>query len=272
MVLSCRRLQAKFYYLAFKQQINYMKKLTKKEIEDFNFKVKSRGLRGVALIEYKTHLSLTAEQKEIIVGTLLGDASIRASNSAYNIKFEQKYTQVDYLLHLYEIFEPFVGTGPKMRIIHNSFHKDYGVSCWFRTYSHICLTYYANMFYAFDENRKRKKIVPKNIHKLLTPRALAYWFMDDGSSFKLKKVNSSSATGGDFSYYTLNTQSFTLIEQKILIKALKRNFNLDFTVVKDKKYYRIQTNLASADKFYKIISYYVINSFEYKLKRKRVRK
>lgn len=140
-------------------------KLTEKEVEEFNSKVKSRGLKGTALVKYKENLAFTEEQKDVIVGTLLGDASISASKSNYCLKFEQIYKQVDYLSHLYKIFEPFVGIGPKMRIIRNSFHKDYGVSCWFRTYAHICFKYYENIFYKYDESGKRKKIVPKTFIK-----------------------------------------------------------------------------------------------------------
>ena len=36
------------------------------------------------------------------------------------------------------------------------------------------------MFYKY-ENNKRIKIVPKDIGLYMTPRALAFWIMDDGS-------------------------------------------------------------------------------------------
>lgn len=230
-----------------------MNKPTEQQVHDFNIRVKSRGLRGDQLITYKEKLTLTLVQKDIIIGTLLGDASIRASKAAnYNIKFEQKYTQLEYLKHLYKVFEPYVGTGPRMRVIRNSFHKDYGVSCWFRTYSHIHFKYYENRFYKIDEKGKRRKIVPKNIHQMLTPRALAYWFMDDGSSRGL--------------CYQINTQGFTQSEQKILIKALKRNFGLNFDQIKDRSYYRLQLPQRERLVFEKLIRPYIRPTFEYKLK------
>ena len=237
-------------------------KPTLEQVEKFNHIVQSRGLRGGKLIDYKKNLRFTQQQKEVIIGTLLGDSTIRTSKANFCLKFEQKYSQIDYLIHLHEIFEPFVGTGPKLRIIRNAFHKDYGVSCWFRTYAHIKFKYYENIFYKIDADRKRRKIVPKNIHKLLTPRVLAYWFMDDGSYYAKKKW-----------YYCLNTQGFTFSEQKVLRDALKRCFNLDFNVainlVKNKKkYYRLEIQSKSNDSFKKLIEPYVLPSFQYKFRPK----
>ena len=236
-----------------------LKKPTLTEINNFNENVQSRGLRGADLISYKKSLILNQEQKEVIIGTLLGDSSIRTSKSNYCIKFEQKFTQADYLTHLYNIFEPFVGTGPKMRVIRNSFHKDYGVSCWFRTYAHIQFKYYENRFYKTDEKGKRRKIVPRNIHQMLTPRALAYWFMDDGSFSFWGTV------------YCLNTQGFTLSEQKNLVKALKSNFNLNFNVIKDRIYYRLALQEQDNNNFKHLIQPYLLPSFQYKFDTKKNR-
>lgn len=237
-----------------------LKKPTLTEIKNFNENVKSRELRGSALISYKKNLILTQEQKEVIIGTLLGDASIRTSKCNYCIKFEQNYTQVDYITHLYNIFEPFVGTGPKMRVIRNSFHKDYGVSYWLRTYAHIKFKYYENRFYKTDEKGKRRKIIPRNIHQMLTPRVLAYWFMDDGSLSFWGTV------------YCLNTQGFTLSDQKNLVKALKSTFNLNFNVSKDRKiYYRLTLQQQDNHNFKQLIQPYLLPSFQYKLTNEKTR-
>ena len=72
---------------------------------------------------------------------------------------------------------------------------------------------------------RRKKRVPKNISELLTPRALAYWFMDDGS-YTSKKNRT----------YRLNTQYFPFGDQQRLLEALKINFDIDATIQKDRSY------------------------------------
>jgi hypothetical protein len=80
------------------------------------------------------------------------------------------------------ILEPYVGTPPRRRTFENDFHKTKpGQSVWFRTYAHESLLFYENLFYIRNQEDKRSNVC-LNIHKLLTPRALAYWFMDDGSS------------------------------------------------------------------------------------------
>ena len=77
------------------------------------------------------------------------------------------------------------------------------------------LNYYSELFYIFKNEGKRKKfkIVPDNIIELLTPRALAFWIMDDGG------IDSYKAT-------ILNTDSFTLDQVKRLQVALLANFQL----------------------------------------------
>jgi hypothetical protein len=114
------------------------------QLKQLNSGITRRKLYGEKLKAYKLELSLTKVQKEVLIGTLLGDASIscRLGKPVYSVKFEQKHTQVDYINHLHLVFEPFVGTSPQMRTITNDYHKTPGQSCWFRTYSHISLKYY----------------------------------------------------------------------------------------------------------------------------------
>ena len=222
-------------------------------IAKYNARKRSRNLRGARLIRYKQNLTLTSMLKSILVGTLLGDASIRSEKVNLCVKFEQRVDRSDYVEHLAEQFAPFVGTGPRLRVIRNAYHKDYGVSCWFRTYSHPVFTHYGHMFYHYVEG-KRIKRVPVGIHKYLDARALAYWFMDDGSYWPNGSL-------------ILNTQGFTLSEQKILIKALKRNFDLIADVRRDKTYYRLDFDLNQSTKIAHLIQSYVHPDFFYKLEK-----
>jgi hypothetical protein len=80
---------------------------------------KNRNLRGKELELYKNGLILTELQRDLIVGTLLGDASISRKNdkSINSIKYEQSIKNVDYIYHIYEILESFCGTAPLIRDI-----------------------------------------------------------------------------------------------------------------------------------------------------------
>ena len=235
-----------------------MKKDSKSKV---NYQTKD--LRGIQLIEYKKTLQLTTIQKEILVGTLLGDATISKSKSiALNVKFEQKLANQEYVNHLYEIFQPYVGTPPRVRNITGGGAKD-RQSIWFRTYRHIDFKFYYDLFYRKTNQKNsadlRKKRVPKLIHKFLTPRALAYWFMDDGSYYYNKSKNSQQKV------YYFNTQSFSYEDIKILKKALKLNFNFDTNIYRDRKYYLLYIQPQSKDDFSNLIRSFILEIFDYKL-------
>jgi len=223
----------------------------------------AKDLRGIKLIEYKKTLKLNTIQKEILVGTLLGDATLSKSKSiALNVKFEQKLANKEYVNHLYEIFEPYVGTPPRVRNITGGGAKDRH-SIWFRTYRHIDFKFYYDLFYRKTNNNNstdlRKKRVPKLIHKFLTPRALAYWYMDDGSCYYKKSKNSQQKV------HNFNTQSFSYEDIKILKEALKLNFNFDTNIYRDRDYYLLYIQPQSTDGFTKLIKPFLLEIFDSKL-------
>ena len=74
-----------------------------------NFENKPKPLRGHDLLKYKNYLQkkgFTQVQKDILIGTLLGDASMQAmkGNQEFNIKFEQQIQNKEYIDHLYQHF------------------------------------------------------------------------------------------------------------------------------------------------------------------------
>ena len=216
---------------------------------------KSRNLRGKLLIQYKNSLKLTFLQKEILVGTLLGDACISCSkrpHPTYNIKFEHTYSKLEYIDHLYNIFEPFVGTSPQIRNM-----ADGRRFVWFITYRHKAFEFYYNQFYPLVRNTNtRRKRVPKNIYQLLTPRGLAYWFMEDGT-FKQQSLTKKS--------YLFSTQCFSLNDQKKLQQVLRKKFEIYADIHKDKNSYRLYILAHSNDTFLQQIREYIHPKFKYKL-------
>jgi hypothetical protein len=219
----------------------------------------ANNLRGLKLIEYKKILKLTEIQKDVLIGTLLGDATITKQKKDYNVKFEQKLDNSNYIHHLYDLFQSYVGTSPRIRNIKGGEAKD-RQSIWFRTYRHCDFHFYYGLFYIKEvKNNLRKKRVPKLIHKFLTQRSLAYWFMDDGSyTFNVSKNTKKK------NYY-LNTQSFCYEDIKILKKALKYNFNIDTTIYKDRIYYLLAIQPQSNETFIQGIRPFILSLFDYKL-------
>jgi hypothetical protein len=201
---------------------------------------------GRHLIEYKKTLKLSKLQRQIIIGVLLGNASIvkqRCKNSCNDIKFEQCLSKAEYVYNLYDHFKDWVRTEPKIRFIKGGQAND-RFSLWFRTYRHKSLNYYYNVFYV---NSKKK--VPKFIYKLITPVSLAYWYMDDGTKWK--------------NGYVLNTQAFELHDQKKLLNVLNKKFGLDVQIYRDRKFYLIF--IKNIEQFNYLVKPYIIDSMKYKL-------
>lgn len=215
------------------------------------------NLKGNALINYKKDLQqkgFTQEQKDILIGTLLGDASmeITKENQNSNIKWEQNISNESYINHIYEIFYEWVGIPPTIRNIKGG-NAQLRQSIWFKTYRHCSLNFYKNQFYKKDINGKQYKIVPKLIHRWLTPRALAYWFMDDGSYNKSKND------------YYLHTQGFSLKDVETLRKALNTKHNIKSNIHKDRNSYKLYILKESNETLKKTIIEYLLPCFFYKL-------
>ena len=132
-------------------------------------------MRLKKLEEYKKQLKFTNEQRELIVGLLLGDGHLETQNNqTYRLKVEHSIKQKTMLIGCIKIFPNGLINCQKARI-KDSFGKEL-TSYGFTTYSSGLLRFYAQQFYF-----GKKKVMPKMIGKLLSPKALAIWFMDDGS-------------------------------------------------------------------------------------------
>lgn len=204
----------------------------------------NKTLKGKELDSYKQRLVLNSVQREIIIGSLLGDASmgLRLGKPVYSIKFEQSINNELYINHIYTVLEPFVGVVPSICMVGDTWYSKY-----FRTYRHPSFKFYFDIFYPATNNYI--KVVPKTINRLLTPRALAYWYMNDGFF--------------DGSYL-LHTKCFSISDQRLLLNALG-NFNIKANIHKDKDKFRIFILSESRETFKGIISPYLIKCFDYKL-------
>lgn len=202
-----------------------------------NIRTNSRYLR-----ELKDSLSLSALQKRVLCGTLMGDGCIipTASDNNYRLQIEQSDQQREYLFWKYEIFKEFVVTPPKYIASLGSWR--------FRTISHKEFVQLRSIFY-----RDGKKVLPQNLYFLADPLVLAVWFMDDGSHYS----NGS---------YIINTQNFTPKENIRIINFLSDNFGLkSLTLHRDRKYYRIAIGKQSSTEFQRLFEFEILSSMKYKL-------
>lgn len=185
-----------------------------------------------------TEGSLTEEQKQILIGVLLGDGAMRKKRHAL-LEINHSYKQKDHVDWLYQKFQTFTDTPPKTR-------KTNGrrVAYRFTTRSLPVFTVFYDLF--FEE---KHKIIPENL--IFMPLSLAVWYMDDGSRC-------------DKDIY-LNSQQFTQEEQEKLVLLLHKQQNIEASLNKDKHYWRIRIKQRSVSAFMKFVSPCVISSMRYKL-------
>ena len=194
--------------------------------------------------EYKQTLKLNRTQREVLVGLLLGDGHLETQNGGrtYRLKVEQSGQHQAYVQHLYELFQAWVLTPPQPK-------KD--GKWWFQTVSHGAFRFYAQQFY-----HEGRKAVPKIIHRLLKPRGLACWFMDDGS---IKDVHSRAVV--------LNTQGFSRADVERLAQVLSDTFALEAYLRRQREGYQVVIAGRSLQRFLELVEPYLIPEMRYKLPR-----
>lgn len=208
--------------------------------------------RSRAIEEYKQNLKLSKHQREALVGLLLGDGHLETQNGGrtYRLKIEQSNAHRSYVQHLYELFEAWVLTPPQVKVCRSGERTIY--KWWFQSVSHGAFRFCAQQFY-----REGRKVVPKLIARLLKPRGLAYWFMDDGS---IKSMQSKAVV--------LNTQGFSKEEVSRLAQALRERFALEAYLRRQKERYQVAISGKSLDRFIELVGPHLIPDMFYKLPRK----
>ena len=155
--------------------------------------------------------------KELLVGILLGDASIRrVGTTKAVISFAQSGKKEAYFDHVYNTLqgENLLLNPRNLRsFVDPRYPTKTNTALSFSSKSSEELKPLADLFL----NEEGKKIVPYNISELLTPRSLAYWIMDDGQQVKRGGV-------------TLCTDNFKHEEILMLQDALKSKFDLKTTI------------------------------------------
>ena len=135
-------------------------------------------------IDYRIKLNLPSYLHQVLIGLLLSDGSLEKTSptSAARLSVMFGSLHISYLLHLYNLFEPYTNTNSGIRFI-DVFNKKTKVSytqVGFKTVSLPILLLYHKMFY-IAKSKSYIKIVPSNIEDLMTPVVLAHLIMGDGN-------------------------------------------------------------------------------------------
>ena len=160
---------------------------------------------------------LTPLQKEVLYGILLGDASLQWNDTQTTCRLRYTQKNYEYIMHVYAMFRDFTNTPPKLNKKTNVWY--------FNTLQFGLFRFYRQQFYDHLGNKK----IPRLIHRWLTPRAVAYWYMDDGS---VKDRNTSSGV-------RFCTDCFSEADVKFLAKQLALCFQIQTSTFKQRDKLRI---------------------------------
>ncbi|MEK9195246.1 MAG: hypothetical protein AAB975_02635 [Patescibacteria group bacterium] len=193
-------------------------------------------------------MNLTQKQKDIMVGTLLGDGYLSSKSKDPHLELKQSDEKKEYVFWLYKELENLCTSAPKQRKDNNQWYVN--------THCSSELMHLRYWFYP-----EGVKIVPRNIEKILVnPLSLAIWYMDDGTLDYREK---------DHYAFRLTTHSFTPNDNQRLVSVLNNNFEVDATVqsilIRGKRYPRIHIGVMGRDQFYNLVQPYILNCFKHKL-------
>jgi len=191
-------------------------------------------------------------QKEILNGTMLGDASIGGpthTTKKARMKIERCCADKAYLEAVYEYFKDLCNSGINCKDRFDKRYQKTYCSTKFRTRCNQDL--YIEYLRWYPGNGS--KIVPRDL--VLTPLSLAIWFADDG--------HICAKDGKKSCRMKFSTESFTLDDVKFLIQQLKNVTNQDFMYChKDEKnrpdQYVIYGNSEQTRPTMKLISPYLL--------------
>ena len=206
-------------------------------------------MRTLLLQEYKKKLALGQLQESVLVGSLLGDGTLRMGQRAANANFKVEHglKQKDYVFWKYKVFKEWVTTPPKLSVRYDEKRLPYLKSWWFRTVRHPAITLFHKKFYL-----NGIKIIPEDIENFFDPLAFAVWIMDDGSLNKGR--------------IDISTYSFELKEIWLLQKAIINRFSLESNYYKDRdRGLRMYFRKSETQKLSRVISNFIIPSLQYKI-------
>lgn len=206
------------------------------------------GIQGISKTERSTsQADLTSEQKEVVIGTMLGDGHLSARGS---LSVTHSHLQMDYLAHLYDVLRPLSKTilyleadGDNGRL-YSQFSFSTAQHAWFKTLH--CLFYPEGI-----------RVFPISVLNQLTPRSLAYWFMDDGH------------TADGLPSFALGDIPVESVPE--ILSSVGQHYGLDVYLrpsSAETSCKVMSMRAVSADKFYRLVTPFILPGMLYKIPRR----
>lgn len=190
------------------------------------------------------HLNLSHWQRSVLVGTLLGDGCLAKHGHWHRLHVKHSAAHRALVEFKWKAFRDFVSMRPQ-QFDQQLFGRAYPC-VQFATRTHPLFSEWHSRFY-----RGRRKIVPHEIDRWLTPVAVAVWFMDDGAA--------------DHWGVTFQTHSFRVEEVERLSRALCERFRLRTTLRKNRERWILYVPASSMARFRGFIGSNLLEGFKYKM-------
>lgn len=201
---------------------------------------------------------LSYDQIQLILGTLLGDAGLhcrlRNSHKQFEFYVAHGIAQHEYITHQANLLGVKVGTYYKSQ-------KSYSPGGAYYRFSYSNKKELQKIYELCFESGK--KCVTAKWLKQIGPAAIAYWFMDDGSS-------SFDVTNSKAVIVRFSSQSFSKEENLLLMEKLL-DFGIETTLrkVPDGTGYNIYVRQKSVNTLMDLVEPYITFDTKYKIKRRK---
>ena len=192
-------------------------------------------------------LLITQEEHDLIIGSLLGDASIRQREKNSCFRFSHSIKQKDYSTFKKEKLINF--NISEFREVKRKIGQNFIHAIDFSTKTHPIFNYYQNLFY-----KNGRKVIANEILNQINPQSLVYWICDDGS-YDNKQ-----------GYIILCTNSYSLEEHNLMKQFFNERFGLNPTIgFRDGKYYYLRFKQEDSKKLIEIIKPFIPEGMKYKI-------
>lgn len=195
--------------------------------------------------DLKASFSLSSTQKAVLLGTLLGDGSLKCRGNYHRLHIKHSKNQLSLVRYKRDIFSNI--TNMPISIFTQEVNGKFYEFCEFVTLTHPEFTEFYKKVYTDGT----KRITSRFLDNFNDPLSLTLWFMDDGSA--------------DYAGASFNTQCFKKGEIDLLIETLKKNFGLETTSRRNKRGWVIYIPKRQMSLFKSLVEKHILPEFSYKL-------
>ena len=187
-----------------------------------------------------------SQQRDIIIGTLLGDGFLERNGKNVRLIVDHSLAQQEYVIWKKERLDAIPSKLTIKRRKDMRTGKFYS-HCILRTRSLPLFEEYVHLFY-----KDKRKCVPRDLPQYISPQMLAVWIMDDG--YRRNDCNA----------MRLNTQSYSYEEQGVIRTALE-TVGIESIIQKHKESFVIYIPSRSMERVRSFVRPHIIPSMEYKI-------